>query len=186
MAKLTDTQLIVLSNAAQRDDGAAVLPDRMVAATAKKVGSSLVSRKLIREIRAKTGMPIWRKGDDDRPMSLVLLKAGRDAIGVEDAGPESPPEVAPRAIAAKGGKGGPQRLDPLPRTGTKQALVIGMLSKDTGVTLDALIAATRWLPHTTRAVLSGLRKRGFQIERSREEAHGSVYRIVGGQKQTAV
>jgi hypothetical protein len=42
MAKLTDTQLIVLSKAAERDDGAAGIPDRMNKAAAAKIGGSLV------------------------------------------------------------------------------------------------------------------------------------------------
>ena len=37
-----------------------------------------------------------------------------------------------------------------------------------------------WLPHTTRAVLTGLRRRGYTIERERSEKDGSVYRIVAG------
>ena len=45
MAKLSDTQLIVLSNAAAREDGAAVVPPKMNRAVAAKVGSSLVARK---------------------------------------------------------------------------------------------------------------------------------------------
>jgi hypothetical protein len=44
--------------------------------------------------------------------------------------------------------------------------------------LDALVKATGWLPHTTRAALTGLRKRGFLIERVRDEGKGSLYRIV--------
>ena len=66
-----------------------------------------------------------------------------------------------------------------PRDGSKQALVINMLSKKGGATIDALIDATGWLPHTTRAALTGLRKRGFAVERSREDGTASVYRIVG-------
>ena len=54
-----------------------------------------------------------------------------------------------------------------------------MLSKKGGATIDALIDATGWLPHTTRAALTGLRKRGFAVERSREDGTASVYRIVG-------
>jgi len=46
MAKLTDTQLIVLSAAAARDDGVAVVAAKMNRATASKVGASLVTRKL--------------------------------------------------------------------------------------------------------------------------------------------
>jgi Protein of unknown function (DUF3489) len=42
-----------------------------------------------------------------------------------------------------------------------------------------LIAVTGWLPHTTRAALTGLRKRGYEIARIRPD-HGeqSVYRVV--------
>ena len=44
MPKLTDSQLIVLSKGAARDDGAAVTPQGMGKAPAAKVGSSLVAR----------------------------------------------------------------------------------------------------------------------------------------------
>ena len=41
-----------------------------------------------------------------------------------------------------------------------------------------LIAATGWLPHTTRAALTGLRKRGYAVGIDRaDKARGSVYRI---------
>jgi hypothetical protein len=53
-----------------------------------------------------------------------------------------------------------------------------MLRKDNGASLDALIEATGWLPHTTRAALTGLRKRGYSVERIRKESKSSLYRIV--------
>jgi hypothetical protein len=37
-----------------------------------------------------------------------------------------------------------------------------------------------WLPHTTRAALTGLRRRGYTIERERSEKGGSVYCIATG------
>ena len=91
MAKLTDTQLIVLSAAAARDDGIAVVPAKMNKAAASKVGASLVTRKLMREVRSKPGMPVWRQGEDDRPISLIITRAGRDAIGVEEDGTAEAP-----------------------------------------------------------------------------------------------
>ena len=63
------------------------------------------------------------------------------------------------------------------RAGTKQALLIGMLSRKGGAAIDELIAATSWLPHTTRAALTGLRKRGYRIERAQNDQRQSVYRI---------
>ena len=52
------------------------------------------------------------------------------------------------------------------RRGTKQARVITLLRRDTGASLRELIAATGWLPHTTRAALTGLRHKGFVLDRA--------------------
>ena len=76
MAKLTDTQLIVLSKAAARDEGLALVPAKMNKAAASKVGSSLVARKLMRELKAKPGMPVWRENEDGRGISLMITRAG--------------------------------------------------------------------------------------------------------------
>jgi hypothetical protein len=101
MAKLTDTQLIVLSKAARREDGAADVPERMNKAAAAKVGASLVVRRLMREIRAKPGMPVRRMDDDGRRISLIITRATVTA--------ENPPTAS------------------LPRSGSKQALIVAML-----------------------------------------------------------
>ena len=197
MAKFTDTQLIVLSKAASRDDGIAVLPPAMSKAVASKVGASLVARKLMREMRSKPGMPVWREDKDGRSMSLIVTRAGRDAIGVEEDAveeTESPSEARPAVAATRHGKkrsvkgSKAEVTDSIPkasRSGSKQALVIGLLSNKTGATLEVIVKATGWLPHTTRAMLSGLRKRGYQIERSRHDDKGSIYRIVPGRTAAA-
>ena len=67
-----------------------------------------------------------------------------------------------------------------PREGSKLDRVLGMLSTDAGATIAEIIAATNWLPHSTRAVLTGLRKRGYELSLTRGEREGaSVYRIAG-------
>ena len=189
MAKLTDTQLIVLSNAAARDDGIAVIPTKMSKSVALKVGTSLVARKLMRELRSKRGMSVWRQDQSGRSISLVITRAGREAIGVDEdeaakKASSSNGKLAARSPSKTRSEGSessvstPAHLSATsPRPGSKQALVAGMLSKNGGSTLDALIKATGWLPHTTRAVLTGLRKRGFSIERTREAGEASMYRI---------
>jgi hypothetical protein len=183
---LTNNQLIVLSKAAARDDGAALVPQGMGKGAAAKIGSSLVARKLLREMRSKPGMPIWRE-THGKNVSLVITRAGRDAIGVADdvtASDPSAPKAARPTAPAKAQKNGaaPQpELSPIevaPRPGSKQALLVEMLCKDDGASLDALIQATGWLPHTTRAALTGLRKRGYAVERIRDQSKGSLYRIV--------
>ena len=64
------------------------------------------------------------------------------------------------------------------RSGTKQALIAGLLGRKQGATLDELIAATGWLPHTTRAALTGLRRKGCTLEKSTRKDGKTVYRIV--------
>src|SRR5260370_35276649 len=82
--KLSHTQLLILSSASQRTDHAAVLPVNLKGNAAKKVVDKLLNEKLLQELRAKDDMPVWRRGDDNRPYSLRITRAGLKAIGVED------------------------------------------------------------------------------------------------------
>ena len=52
---------------------------------------------------------------------------------------------------------------------SKQTLIKDLLAREEGATLDEMIAATGWLPHTTRAALTGLRKQGFVLGKERAE-----------------
>ncbi|WP_419683593.1 DUF3489 domain-containing protein [Sphingomonas sp. ID0503] len=54
-----------------------------------------------------------------------------------------------------------QPAPPPPRT--KSELVLQLLGRGEGATLAELAGATGWLPHTTRAALTGLRKKGNAI-----------------------
>ena len=78
---------------------------------------------------------------------------------------------------AREGRRGAKAAPTVNRGGTKQARVIALLARDTGATLDELVAATAWLPHTTRAVLTGLRHKGFVLDKSKREDGTTVYRI---------
>ena len=82
--KLSDTQLMILSSASQRTDHAAVLPANLKGSAASKVVNKLLNEKLLQELRAKDDMPVWRRGDDNRPYSLRITNAGLKAIEVED------------------------------------------------------------------------------------------------------
>ena len=77
----------------------------------------------------------------------------------------SAPSVAPAAPAA---------------TRFKRDRVIALLQRPEGAAMAELIAATGWLPHTTRAALSGLRKSGMVLERFRDEELTTRYRIAEG------
>ena len=64
---LSDTQLLILSAASQRTDHAATLPANLKGGAAKKVIDRLLKQKLLQELHAKDDMPVWRRGDDNRP-----------------------------------------------------------------------------------------------------------------------
>ena len=52
---------------------------------------------------------------------------------------------------------------PPPKATTKTAAVLGLLTRPEGATLEQMVAATGWLPHTTRAALTGLKKKGHDL-----------------------
>jgi Protein of unknown function (DUF3489) len=54
---------------------------------------------------------------------------------------------------------------------------MALLRRSEGATILALTEATGWLPHTTRAALTGIRKRGFAVVSERSGAGDSVYRL---------
>ena len=183
MGKLTDSQLIVLAAAVARDDGAAIVPTKMNKAAASKVGSSLIARKLMREIKAKPDMPIWREGEDARAYSLVITAAGRKAIGAEDEAQAGEATVAKpvKQTGERKAAAEPKAEPAKPfRNGSKSALLIKMLSAKNGATLPAMEDATGWLPHTMRAALTGLRKKGFVLSRDRQPGKNSIYKIADG------
>jgi len=68
-------------------------------------------------------------------------------------------------------------VDPPIKSPTKIAQVLELLHSDDGATLDHLIATTGWLPHTARAMLSGLRKQGCAITSTKADGP-RVYRII--------
>ncbi len=51
-----------------------------------------------------------------------------------------------------------------PRRRTKRALLLELIRAEGGATLEELTSATGWLPHTLRAAITGLRKRGHDLQ----------------------
>jgi hypothetical protein len=52
-------------------------------------------------------------------------------------------------------------------TSTKISLVLDLLHRNEGASLDEMVQATGWLPHTTRAALTGLKKKGHVVTREK-------------------
>ncbi len=60
---------------------------------------------------------------------------------------------------------------------TKSETVIALLGRAKGATLDEICKATNWKPHSARAFLTGLRKKGFVLVREQGGEEGTSYRI---------
>ncbi len=174
MTKLTDTQLVILSAASQRKDGAVVLPENLTGKAAEKMVSALARKKLIEVVPSRRKLPVWRKSEDGQHLSLKITDKGLQAIGIdvsqanannEEAMPPASAEeqLKPYADASKARPLG------APRPGSKQALLVDALLQPEGATLEALRSATGWLPHTVRAALTGLRKRGYTVAAQRAD-----------------
>lgn len=184
MIKLTDTQMTVLAPACERPDGIATRPSALNRTAAEKVAVKLLELSLVQEVPAKRGAPIWRTDEQGRSYSLKILKAGRAVVrsAARDMVTVASPAASPSALGATAGEvTGAQDGKPSlgqPRAGSKRKLVIALMQRDGGATIGDLMEATGWLPHTTRAALTGLRKGGVGIVRTRDpQADASVYRI---------
>ena len=184
--KLTDAQLVMMSAAAQREDRCLAAPETMKGAVVNKAGAKLVKLGFARDIRAKPGVPLWRRDETGRSFALKLTAAGLKAIAVDEEPQDviKPGEASPQLLPeAKNGVRqddvGRHAPTAAPRDGSKLALLIDLLRRADGATIVDLTQTTGWLAHTTRAAITGLRKRGYAVTRERSDAGESVYRISG-------
>ena len=168
MKPLNDTQRIILATANGRDDGSIMpLPVTRIgpADRARKAIAGLLTAAYVEEGEVHEVAHTWRQDGEVR-VGLRITNLGRAAIGDNAADGDiqgSPVEVPVVAIA--------------PKVQTKTAIVLELLRRGDGATLAELATATGWLPHTTRAALTGLRKKNHPIEKVKR-GEQTCYRIV--------
>ncbi|TCQ01038.1 uncharacterized protein DUF3489 [Sphingomonas sp. PP-F2F-A104-K0414] len=156
MTKLSDTQAILLASACQRADGSMLpLPTSIKpGGGAAKAVAALLRQQLAEEREVVGGAPVHRT-DGDISVGLFVTTAGRVAIGMADASEQTTNTTpAPSPEIADAGK-----------TPTKIATVLALIGRPDGALASELTEATGWLPHTMRAALTGLRKKGHAVER---------------------
>jgi Protein of unknown function (DUF3489) len=176
MTKLTETQTIILSAGAQRPENIALpLPKGLAGAAAKMAVTKMIERGWLQEVDAnlRRNEPLWRETGDGHGTTLVVTEAGLLAIGIE-------PVVVKTRVASCGvANAEPEVKHPTLRTGTRQALLISMLLRPPGVSMQEIVAATGWQAHSARGALSGAlgKKLGLVVVSSKEDARGRVYRI---------
>jgi hypothetical protein len=165
MPKLSDTQAVLLAAAATRTDRSVLPPPPTLglkgAALAQAL-NALRGRGLIAEAplegrakRSKWAGCATEAGDHSR---LIVTPAGLAAIGVETA-----PADAPRREAATPPAPASLADGEKARPGGKLRMLLDAVARPEGATLDELTAASGWLPHTTRAAITRLRQRGYDV-----------------------
>jgi hypothetical protein len=142
--------LTCLASAASRADGA-VLPPADGHSAAPGF-TSLLKRHLVTEIEVADAALSWRHARG-RAIGFVITDLGRQAAMEIESAIEV--KIAP---------------------GSKIGRVIDALMTPQGATLEQLQQCTGWQPHSLRAALTTLRKKGLAVQRHARSGR-SVYRL---------
>lgn len=206
--RMSEAQRLMLQEAAKRQDRLVTPPANARAAAINTLAGKLIDADWVKEIKARNSAPVWRKdvaSAETYALKLTAkgLKAAAAITAVAEGGSalSATPAVkkagalAPRAAPLVGGLmpapdalgGEPSSIQiRAPRPSSKLGRILIVLAADAGATIGEMTAATGWLEHTTRAALTGLRHRGYELSLTRKERDGaSVYRIVARSEEAA-
>ena len=190
MSRLSDSQLVVLTAACQRDDRC-VFPvtPKLKGNAAGNVLKSLLKKDLIKEVRAKRDDTVWRHDEERGRMTLVATKTAFAVLGIDpsdeaedaetDAADQTPANVEAKANSAPKTPKTKEPKAPRTRDDSKQAQLIGMLRRAKGATIDEIAEAFTWQPHTVRGAIAGALKKklGLNVTSEKDEKRVRVYRI---------
>jgi hypothetical protein len=177
--RLTDTQLVILAQAAQRPNGCVLPLPSSLKAKGRAAATTLMSlhkRGLVIEHSACRDQEEWRHDDDGVRLTLLIAPAGLHALGLapdpslaEASGEEGEPDRMQVELPDPVGPAHDAVVNELPdstapsrmarQTGTKAAALIALIERDGGATLPELMAASGWQAHSVRGFLSGTLKR---------------------------
>ncbi len=149
--QLTNTQRTLLEAAAKHPQKKLVdFPENLKGGARMKVITAMINTQLIEPCA-------------DEPSVYMASEAGMQAIGIA-----TQPATPVTTLAAR-----------TTREGTKQAVLIDLLSRAEGATLPQMTEATGWQVHTVRGAMAGALKKKLGLEITSEKQPGTdrIYRI---------
>lgn len=168
--RLTDTQLVALSAASQHAHGLIQIPSRLLGAAGLAFGRKLVTLGIAAERPAEPGELWWRRdADGDLRFALFITAMGLAALGIDQNPCAEPGELEDRSLpdidGVEAAREAP-RNQPAARSrdGSKRVRLIASLSAPDGASVNEMASSLGWLPHTTRAALTGLRHAGYALQ----------------------
>lgn len=181
MTKLTGTQSLILTRASARPGNLALpLPDGLHGAAAKMAIGRMIKLGWLEEVDAnlRHNEPLWRETGDGHGTTLIATETGLEAVGIDPVVSRTIASVRRTKIETV--SEGEDVSSPPVRAGTKQAAIIALLQRPEGASIAEIVAATGWLAHSARGLISGaLKKRlGLPILSEKVEGRGMVHHIL--------
>ena len=173
--KLTDTQLVILSQASQRTDGAVLpLPETLTLnkGSSASVLKGLLKRNLIAERPIEEGEECWREASEGQRLGLAITDEALELLGIAPTdGTNSDTDEKPKRPARS----------KVAQSGTKQAMLVDLLKRKRGASIEEVMERTGWQAHSIRGAISGTLKKklGLDVTSEKVDGRGRVYRIVG-------
>ena len=137
----------------------------------QKTIRSLLADGFLEEIPASREDEVWEQSEDQGRTTLIATATGLTAIGIED--DTRLTKAVKRRTAANKASHGPKVAKSASRTRTttsagakesKQATIIALLRRGRGASIDELMKATGWQPHSVRGFMSGALKKRLGLE----------------------
>ncbi|MEX0957046.1 MAG: DUF3489 domain-containing protein [Rhizobiaceae bacterium] len=177
---ITDVQRVVLHAAACSSNLVAwPLPKRLKLSpgSAAIVVRGLLQKGLVEKRPVLGADAVWKEEVGKR-YTLVITRAGLAACGMSAA--DDPAQKANDSPKRRPTAPVSDNKRPTPRAGSKLALLVQLLAREEGASVEEMVEATGWQAHTVRGVMSGaLTKRfGLQIVSEKTEDRGRVYRAL--------